>query len=77
MEETIKQPEIISRLELLKERVFQLETSLYPISWGIPKEVGSNTKEVGSNTKNESQVMALINNIIERVSDIKDSIDIS
>ena len=70
MEETIKQPEIISRLELLKERVVQLETSLYPISCGIPKEVGSNTK-------NESQVMALINNIIERVSDIKDSIDIS
>lgn len=70
MEETIKQPEIISRLELLKEKVIQLETKLYPISYGIPKEEATNTK-------NESMVMALINNITERVSDIKDSIDIN
>ncbi len=70
MEETIKQPEIISRLELLKEEVIQLETKLYPISCSIPKEEATNTK-------NESIVMALINNITERVSDIKDSIDIN
>ena len=69
MEETIKQPEIISRLELLKEEVIQLETKLYPISCSIPKEA--------TDTKNESMVMALINNITERVSDIKDSIDIN
>ena len=45
MEETIKQPEIISRLELLKEEVIQLETKLYPISCGIPKEEATNTKK--------------------------------
>jgi len=69
-EEVTKQPEILVRLELLKEKVIQLETKLYPVSFSLPKEVVSNDK-------NGSQVMSMINNIIERVSDIKDSLDIN
>lgn len=68
--ETIKQPEILARLELLNEKVIQLETKLYPVSFSLPKEVGINDN-------NRSQVMSMINNIIERVSDIEDSLDIS
>ena len=70
-ENTIKEPEIIARLNLLKEKVYQLRDRISPITISYPKNAESKP------VKDSSPVMRLIDNLIEEVSDIKESIDIT
>lgn len=69
--DNLKVPEIITRLSLLQEKVYQLRDKLNPVLVSNPRTVDS----VQENSS--SQVMKFINTLIEEVSDIKDSIDIN
>jgi len=66
-----REPEIIARLNLLQEKLRSLREKLSPVMVELAKSVG----EVP--VKNSSQSLYLINQTINLVDDIKDSVDIN
>lgn len=69
--EICKEPEIIARLNLLQEKIRQLRDKLSPVTIDTPKCVENVP------VKSSSQSMFIINQTINLIDDIKDSIDIN
>lgn len=67
---TEKESAIISRLNLLGNKITQLRTKLSPVMMSIPRE------NVSTEISNKSRAMSILENIIEDVDEIRDTIDI-